>query len=55
MDDEPTCFSHAIKHSHGRQVMSEEFRAFLKNDTWELQPHTLVMNVEGVSISTKLI
>jgi len=46
-DGDPTSFSKAVRHSTWRQAMTEEFNAFLENNTWELVPRTPSMNVVG--------
>ena len=33
---EPTCFTHAVKHSEWQNAMVEEYNALVKNDTWTL-------------------
>lgn len=34
----PTCFSQAVKETHWRQAMQDEFNAFILNQTWVLVP-----------------
>jgi len=46
-DSDPSYFSKAVKHSHWRQAMVEEFNTFLANHTWDLIPQIPTMHVVG--------
>lgn len=46
-NDEPTCFSQAVKIPYWRQAMTEEFNALLKNQTWSLVPSSPSQNPVG--------
>lgn len=46
-DQEPTCFTSAVKHAVWRDAMSEEFNALIKNGTWKLVTPTPTMNIVG--------
>jgi len=46
-DSDPSCFFKAVKHVHLRHAISEEFNAFLENNTWNLVPRTSPMHVIG--------
>lgn len=44
---EPTCFSRALKFSHWRNEMIDEFNALIKQKTWSLVPASIASNVVG--------
>ncbi|KAF5447766.1 hypothetical protein F2P56_033290 [Juglans regia] len=47
LQNEPTCYTEASKHSEWRTAMDAEFDALLRNGTWTLVPPTSNINVIG--------
>ncbi|XP_020706002.1 uncharacterized protein LOC110116666 [Dendrobium catenatum] len=46
-NSDPTCYTEAVKHSHWRKAMAEEFLALQKQGTWHLVPHPANVPVLG--------